>query len=682
MRRLGLLCSFLLLGACDAPGGGTLPPPPQGPYGEVVSRLCEVLDRCPEGFGRPIHYRSREECVAIVDWAVSCRLTEEELPGDVTVYGVARRMIEVDEAQAEACLEWLASASCEELATAEDTPCSQVIVTADDDDEETPTGPAGLDEPCESDEDCERELFCLGGDVDRESGVVTCRVCRPRVGEGADCSSARCLSGLYCRVDSPATPTVYECVPPEPDGTRCYGDNQCASGFCNTTLDDLGGWGRCDPGGNPGDACDERFDCREGLTCDGTCQRPRENGEPCSDPSHCRYGNCDESDQRCGYVDGASCWGPEACRSGGCVDGICGPGTAGGSCYGDEQCPSGQVCSFDLERCLDPQPDGAGCDRDEECASGYCTFDDVCATRPALGDPCSYSAECDARAYCQGGVCVERLAPGAACDALESCLEPFICREGVCQLMNLRCEPARAGEMCAMFRVCDASSYCDLLGGITCRPRVAEGQPCSPSPIRGVEVCAVGLACVSDASGTTACRPRAAIGEPCGDAGCIEGATCAEGTCRETVIGPPCDWETPCPSGMYCHEDIERCVPVGGEGAACDDTSQCDAQTYCDFRTCVPRHGVGEECYDADDCRPELYCMGYSNCQPDLREGSPCDAREEPCEAGTYCPIGVVDPVCTRAGDGGTACSSNEQCASGVCYSYDICLASPECVAP
>lgn len=688
---------------CGGDDDSDLPDAPEGPWGDLLDEMCGVLDRCPGGLGYPIAYRSRRECVAILDFAISCRLTEDEISDDVSVWGVEQNRPELDDEAVAACIEWLAEASCDEVARGgEGTPCA-LAFAGDDDDDDDDSGSRAVDEECGGDYDCRPELYCQPGGADPEAALVTCQVCKPRRGVGEECQQygRQCAESLHCRYEEDG-PRL--CAPLDPDGTRCVESEQCASGFCNETLDELGGWGQCDPGGREGDACRDESeteglgsDCRLELHCDGgTCQPRRENGATCSDGWECAAYLCEEG--TCGRADGSACYDHPECASGLCIEEVCSP-RQDGACVRDEQCEAPEICQgacrppdcycsgsgCPIGTCSTEGGGGGGgyCEDDSDCASGDCD-DGACTTPRAIGDPCAESYECYPLGTCGNGVCVERFDPGEECGALDSCKEPFLCIDGRCELMNVVCEPAAAGELCAWLRVCDEDSWCDLFDGVTCKPRAGEGEECQTSFIPGIETCRTGLTCEGDESGTFRCRARPAIGDPCTTT-CIEGAFCFEGTCQSGPIGQPCDeYDAPCPAGLFCDDRSEVCLPPGGQGAPCEESSHCTEEFFCEsYRDCQPRRGVGESCNDTQECRHELHCSNDTyTCQADLSEGELCDARYAPCAEGLWCPNGGIDPSCTELTAAGEPCSSNEECESGACYSYSWCQAAPDCVIP
>ena len=342
-------------------------------------------------------------------------------------------------------------------------------------------------------------------------------------------------------------------------------------------------------------------------------------------------------------------------------------------------------CKPKSRHCFTTTSNGEPCRREEECQSGFCTDNDRCAAPPEIGDSCSdFGNSCGSRAYCRNGSCAALVEPGGACDAILACKLPFVCQDGACRLPNLSCEPASTGQGCALFRVCDDDSWCDLVGGIVCRPRFRIGEECQNSLIQSIDVCEIGSRCMADESGTTRCVAQAAEGEPCdGVGGCVDGTYCVIGTCMGGDIGQPCDFDGDCPADLFCADREKVCLPPRAEGSECREHHHCAAGLYCDS-TCLAQKRIGEECDETAECEASLYCdyLGIdatSTCQPDLPTGAECDSREEPCTDDAYCPPGIT--TCTVKVQNGEPCGRSRECVSGYCDGTR-CLVSAMCVLP
>jgi hypothetical protein len=770
MKKLHIVVlAVLALIGCDGDGGpgGTSAPEDLVP---VLDALCEFTERCEDL--PPIASTDRGECIDILYWALTCRLVEE----DDELVGTERVEIPLDAEAIAACAAFIEGLECGGLACTSQGTCPEAEACSslfgffgdDDDDDDR----AGLGEECwPGGSYCMTGLYCRAEYYDEERHDVICAVCAPQLGDGDACepgaSETMCGEGLVC-VQRPEGGA--ECEPLRADGESCTAYEQCESAFC--------GDGVCSSGGHDGDPCETRPACRweEELTCiDGACTPLREVGEPCGQDDHCVIYRCDPADDRCGLAEGSTCSSTSECRSGFCDSyaRVCTEPLANGEacsgpewcesghcdsatwqcatapprqpegspctdateceeglscdtvcyrqCWDESPCPEGQYCGYaNRTMCLPLGEDGAGCDDDEGCVSGYCNDADQCGTRPGIGDPCFGYGDCYPRGYCSGGVCVERARPGRPCDSYDSCLQPYLCLEGRCRLISLSCEPASVGEQCTYLQFCDESSYCGT--SFRCVRRVGLGESCSGIP----NECEAGLYCAYDEAAGMTCQDGATAGDPCGaEMPCVDGTTCVDDVCTEET-GEECTWSEDCPAGTFCDDRSERCIPLLGEGDACEShEATCQEGLFCsdDYpNVCVPLLGVGEECDDYYQlCRPELYCDDASypyacaerpalgeaceddtGCEPGATcsasydgscveraaEGETCqtnywDPYGSNCLEGLFCAYGESDYECFAPRELGETCSSSTECASGYCNtSLYLCTASDQCVAP
>lgn len=712
MRRIAAtLLAVSFLAACGDDSSADKTPQTTVPeaYLNLVSGLCDAVERCPDALGRPIAYRTKAECAAILSYLFTCRMTETQV-GEFESVGLEQVVPNIDEQASQACVDWLKSASCDEINfdTENGNPCSAAFqINDDDDDDQGGEQQVGPYESCYQTSQCQPGLYCAPETYDHENGISYCQVCVARVGLGEPCSVAEnCLEAFTCGYDE-ATNTS-KCIEKSNDWEECTTPVNCKSDFCNYTMgrEGQGGYGKCDPGGNPGDPC-EIFDgvqgpdanCRYENYCDGNvCVARKPLGEPCTGNNQCVIGTCGEG--FCGKPDGVECYDRNECSSQMCIQGICGA-QAPGQCQSDDACAADEFCAGACEP-PDCYCSGTGCqvgtctkngtqtgnndvqtcDDDYQCLSGRCD-NGTCAPMPVLGDACDQSYQCYPLGFCSNGVCVEKFSPGKECSGgMDSCKEPFLCVDGRCEIMNLACEPAQAGELCAMFRVCDENSWCDLVGGIRCKPRARLGAPCETSYIPGTQTCEAGAVCQPDESGTTRCVAAPAIGEPC-TSFCADGANCVDGVCAAYPAGIACDpygAAEPCPDGFVCADRRDYiCVPPVTAGGQCRESYECAAGLMCDSQTCVDRYSEGQSCQSSEQCREDLYCSRQSyTCAVRLAEGQSCEVTEESCAVGYQC----KDGTCTAALQIGEDCEYDSECATGVCYRSIMCAVEAQCRIP
>lgn len=138
---------------------------------------------------------------------------------------------------------------------------------------------------------------------------------------------------------------------------------------------------------------------------------------------------------------------------------------------------------------------------------------------------------------------------------------------------------------------------------------------------------------------------------------CAGGLGCIEGACATVVaIGAACDNSHFCAYGATCDATTAKCKALGGVGAACTSSSDCDADkgAICDpagSNKCVAITqtivAVGQACGASSapsttrtSCGPEVSCIA-NVCVANATSGGACDATNGPfCGAGLQCTSG------------------------------------------
>jgi hypothetical protein len=176
-------------------------------------------------------------------------------------------------------------------------------------------------------------------------------------------------------------------------------------------------------------------------------------------------------------------------------------------------------------------PEGAPCAATTQCSSGWCDISDasrcgVCATLPAVGEPCP-EGRCAFSAICSEGTCTELtfVDDGEPCDPpTANCNFRAWCSDGVCVAL------ASEGEACESGR-CRSGLDCDATSGVCVRgPAPATvGQACGFDADTGdFVVCNATAYCADDV-----CVAKVADGGSCvGASECLLGAQCIEGICQ------------------------------------------------------------------------------------------------------------------------------------------------------
>ena len=201
----------------------------------------------------------------------------------------------------------------------------------------------------------------------------------------------------------------------------------------------------------------------------------------------------------------------------------------------------------------------------------FCTADDVCQQGVCVGGTARFCPSLDA---CHVGACNEELDTcenvagndGGQCDDMNPCTTVGLCNSGICT--------SGLPINCSIF-----DSQCTVGG---CDPVVG----CKALP--------------------------ANQGAPCDDGlFCNVNETCQNGSCGGGQSNPCAP-----PGGCYiasCSENGDMCTAVpGNDGAACDDLSNCTADTTCLNGACLNGQPAndGAVCDDGTDCTTGEICNG------------------------------------------------------------------------
>src|SRR5262245_5716316 len=106
MRRFLLCCAATFIAGCKCGG-------PPGALGDVLGSYCRFIDRCPDQLEFPIAYRNSGECIEILNFATTCRISSVEGPGGDRTLSIMQIDPMIDPAAAAACQAFLDSASCD-----------------------------------------------------------------------------------------------------------------------------------------------------------------------------------------------------------------------------------------------------------------------------------------------------------------------------------------------------------------------------------------------------------------------------------------------------------------------------------------------------------------------------------------------------------------------------------------
>ena len=513
--------------------------------------------------------------------------------------------------------------------------------------------PVGIFCAADNGESCSSDYGCVSFYCDPET-----LTCAPRTPAGDSCGD-----GTICAADSSCTVYTVEEAPDgdyclQPYGTHCSSDAQCASYHCaypSRVSGEQRGRGKKDRRGAR--AASERVAAGE-LACCGMTDQVCNAHINCCDGFVCRGGTCRPNSIPTG----------EACTQ----DDVCADRDALCTTYNDND-PAGTYCLLLLNEV---------CEFDEDCVTHECT-DGVCAV--PIAESCTKADTCgDPYAHClpyrdhdpAGTYCLLRA--GDDCDESATC-STHSCTEGICTVITG--DPCGAGDTCANE---DASctgyvdgspsgNFCLLPAGSTCaadaecETQVCDNgvcliplqQPCNPD---GDTYCqgfyAVCATYSSDPEGDYECL-QVAGGDCAADADCIS-EICEDGTCVLPLFSP-CQLGEACADGAICNPyqptndssitpaDVPEYFCLFRAGHTCNRDEQCIWDICAKGRCRGDVYPLGTACEYDGQCPGNAICSTYPGNTP----------------AGTYC-----------LAETGAACTTNSQCADGLCSEGFCCSTS------
>lgn len=635
--------------------------------------------------------------------------------------------------------------------------------------------------PCDNAQDCPNGWACEETQVPLDGGqTAALKVC---VEQASPClSNSACSSPQICVVDRSSAPPSLTCQDPVPGagglGAVCNADSECASGLCldgACTLpcerpNDCSTDGSyvCQPaqvqaGGQtttinvcapkPADQCLSDGQCAAPKRCVATrgatdvaftCQDPAGAGEVgalCSDDSACAQGFClngacappCQSNGDCAAAPGHTCELREVQLTGSNKDTVqvCVPPVA---CQDASACRITEACFVqrgpsNIETfCRAPNPAGGQlgqvCNSDTECAAGLCLngrFGKVCST------PCDDASDCNVTGYtCRtspvattGGGTVDRqvcapadppactsndgcqtglvcaVVPNTAGTALEAacipgagrvstgvpCSSDDQCASRVC-INNTCAAPCTTGNQCAASQTCVSSTV--SRGGLSGTFDLCETPPeqqctSSGSCADGVRVCGD----LRNNNGQIEAFCRFPSTDPAakqlGDA-CTTNSECREGVCLATSgeCSVACAQDADCSAaaGQIC-ADLVGSSTFGLCTTGCTDDASCGAGRVCTIRSDSRQNQLDQICLTADTSKAALgaACSSANDCISGvclstlLYDGSTSCTSDAQCTGGRVCRCPVDNPGCT----------TGKQCAEVTDRCTRICDDSADC---
>jgi hypothetical protein len=234
------------------------------------------------------------------------------------------------------------------------------------------------------------------------------------------------------------------------------------------------------------------------------------------------------------------------------------------------------------------------------------------------------------------------------------------------------------GQAClaAVQQESSAPTFCSMVD--TGIPACSQVFSSASGTVQGGQPCMQDSDCAKAPGGGAFCFGQftAADGGSAETQTCVQTMTgkAGDGPCVGTVQGQGTlySWSAPTPlpaqgflcanaDGLTCDGTTQKCVALSGAGEVCSLDAECLPGDYCAFNTtagqCAARLADGASCASAEDgCLTTSYCDGgTTTCKPQLATGSAC-ATDQQCASGQ-----CVNQVCGTGDDLGLAlyCVSN-----------------------
>lgn len=408
---------------------------------------------------------------------------------------------------------------------------------------------------------CDEGSICGLGEDGRQLACVF-GVCEEEPCElgsaGCACDAGSCSEGLECSSDSGIERCEVSGCEVGQAGCTCALDRSCAMG--STCVLGVCEVQSCTVGALDC-ACSRRLSCSAGLSCDLTSGK-------CVDPGSCTPGNLG-----CECLSDDTCVGDLTCNGGKCEDPDCPAGLEGCACV-DEMCGldsngdqldcNGGVC----ERTDCPAGStgcacrfGSDCDTEgDTCVDGYCKSDScIPGTQgcECLAGSCNPGLQCQDNAICVNN----EGKSGGPCKEDNTCDRNLRCDDTVAPAVCVRCDLGTIGCQCQDDGGCNTGLQCVMdhcVGDETVFNRVpADDAKCYTSCTEGLSTETESRDCINGLM-----------------EGCIDGASCVEGSCVKDGDSPDiCFEDTDCPSFQLCMQG--RCYVECERNSDCSDAKSC-----------------------------------------------------------------------------------------------------------
>ena len=538
-----------------------------------------------------------------------------------------------------------------------------------------------------------------------------------KCGNDGDCQNNNCVEGWYllsgrcgpkangiaCAASSACTSQrcdLGKCVARLADGKGCNEDTDCSS------KDGCKAYGGL-----------EIF----GVSFAGVCGSNLVVGATCAGNDQCASGRCQTFKCAAKIADGSDCDGDDVdCVSGVCtkfqgigiglkglfMGGVCGKGpfATGARCAKDNQCTTG-LCKDN--KCAAKQAAQGACGRNTECATGKCVEDlwhGRCDNKP-IGTKCLVDSSCETGARCEAvGLldleCIAKAKAGESCNESDDCVDGVSCTE---KLFFGKCGPKADGAVCASNGAC-ASGRCSLG---KCKAKSTDGDSCVTNAdcatgdcqfkllnLKGVcgqnlktgTACVNSAQCLSDRCQDFKCAEKKQDGGECDSADDCAASSCTEpllsGRCGKKAIGVLCVTNGACATGS-CDGFPSKCTGTNPDGDLCNENADCatgDCVAWAGLELAGRSFGgvCGNELKEGLKCVKDGQCtskrcdhQGGLNwvCKAKVADQVACRADDD-CLSGTCTAAAVLDifgGICGKGPFASGKCAKDAQCSSGLC---------------
>jgi len=198
-------------------------------------------------------------------------------------------------------------------------------------------------------------------------------------------------------------------------------------------------------------------------------------------------------------------------------------------------------------------------------------------------------------------------------------------------------------------------------GALTCDPAGSNSQTCFATSVYG--------------PGENCAAPPTGVYAP---AACAGGLTCSTTCGPSGTSGAACNETSFCNAPLVCSSTSSKCISPQAAGGSCGLDNDCVATAFCSGNTCVTKFSVanGGTATSLQACQGNLF-FNNGSCQAFTNLGNSCTGELTTCGTGAVCyvdPSGCFSSVCGPSYDSTTSSCANAQISLGQCTTTNNCL--------